>query len=105
MKHHSPPNLTQADQLPRTGRVPLQLALAAATALCFCGCTVLTYSGANGERFCRSSLGSNTAIASLAVETGTNGIRRVEMQGYRNDSNQALNTVTEAAVRAALQAR
>ena len=68
-----------------------------------CGCTMLTYQGPNGERFTRSALGSTTAISSLTVETGTNGLRRVEMQGYASDSNQALGTVTEAAVRAALQ--
>ena len=36
------------------------------------------------------------------VEIGTNGVRRVELRGYRNDATQALATVTEAAVRAAL---
>lgn len=67
------------------------------------GCTVLTYTSPSGERFTRGSLGATTAISSLAVETGTNGVRRLEMQGYQNDSNQALGSVTEAAVRAALQ--
>jgi hypothetical protein len=67
------------------------------------GCTVLSYTGPSGERFSRSSLGSTTAISSLAVETGTNGVRKIEMQGYQSDSNQALGTVTEAAVRAALR--
>jgi hypothetical protein len=69
-----------------------------------CGCTVLTYSGANGERFCRTSLGSATAISSLTVESATNGLRRVEMHGYTNDSSQALGTVTEAAIKAAVEA-
>jgi hypothetical protein len=68
------------------------------------GCQVLTYSGPNGERFTRSSLGANTSIAALSVEADTNGVRRVTMQGYQNDSTQALSTVTEAAVRAAIQA-
>jgi hypothetical protein len=67
------------------------------------GCQVLTYRGPNGERFTRGSLGSTIAISALTVETGSNGLRRVEMRGYRNDSTQALSTVTEAAVRAALQ--
>jgi hypothetical protein len=69
------------------------------------GCTVLTYTGPNGERFSRSSLGTSLAIASLSVESGTNGLRRVELQGYQNDAAQALGTVTEAAVRAALERR
>src|SRR3954464_4513702 len=72
-------------------------------AVAFCGCQVLTYHSPTGERFSRSSLGANTAIASLTVESGTNGLRRVEMQGYQNDSSQALGSVTEAAVRAAIQ--
>ena len=68
-----------------------------------CGCQVLTYDGPDGERFWRSSLGANTSISSLSVESGTNGFRRVELRGYRNDSTQALGAVTEAAVRAAIQ--
>jgi hypothetical protein len=68
-----------------------------------CGCQVLTYSSPNGERFSRSTLGSTTSISSLSIETGTNGLRRVELHGYTNDSTQALGTVTEAAVRAAVQ--
>jgi hypothetical protein len=67
------------------------------------GCQVLTYRGPNGEQFTRSSLGSAIAISALTVESGSNGVRRVEMQGYQNDSTQALGSITEAAVRAALQ--
>lgn len=80
------------------------LALAACLAAALCGCTVLTYHGPNGERFCRSSLGTATAVSSLTVESGTNGLRRVELHGYTNDSTQALGTVTEAAIKAALEA-
>jgi hypothetical protein len=64
---------------------------------------VLTYSSPNGERFSRSSFASKTAIASLTLEAETNGVRRVQLQGYQNDPTQALGIVTEAAVRAALQ--
>ena len=35
-------------------------------------------------------------------EADTNGVRRVDLHGYQNDSSQALGAVTEAAVRAAL---
>jgi hypothetical protein len=77
------------------------LGLVAAAAL-GCGCTVVTYHGPSGERFTRAALGSTTAISSLAIESGTNGLRRVELRGYTNDSNQALGAVTEAAVRAAI---
>lgn len=76
--------------------------LLAATAFA-AGCQVLTYTGPNGEHFTRSSFAGTTAISSLLVEAGTNGIRRVELQGYQNDSTQALGVVTEAAVRAALR--
>lgn len=75
----------------------LAMLLAAAT-----GCTVLSYTNPNGERFSRRSLGASTAIAALSVETTTNGLRRVEMRGYQGDTTQALGTVTEAAVRAAV---
>ncbi len=68
------------------------------------GCTNVSYTSPNGERFSRTSFGATTSIAALTVETSTNGVRRVEMQGYTNDANQALGTVTEAAVRAALSA-
>src|SRR5690242_4801870 len=33
-----------------------------------CGCQVLTYSGPNGERFTRSSMGATTSIGALTVE-------------------------------------
>ena len=66
------------------------------------GCQALTYVGPNGERFTRSSLGATTAISSLVVEAGTNGLRRVELRGYQSDPNQVLSTVTEAAVRGAV---
>ena len=72
-------------------------------ALLCTACQLLTYTGPNGERLSRSSLGANTSISSLAVEVGTNGLRRVELHGYQNDSSQALGAVTEAAVRAAVQ--
>jgi hypothetical protein len=68
------------------------------------GCQVLTYTGPHGERFSRSSLGASTSISALFLEADTNGVKRLKMQGYQNDSTQALGTVTEAAVRAALQA-
>jgi hypothetical protein len=75
---------------------------------CLCvavtGCQLLTYSSPTGERFTRSSLGANTAISSLTVESGTNGLRRVSMHGYQNDTSQALGAVTDAAVRAAIGA-
>ena len=67
------------------------------------GCTVLSYHGPNGEHFTRGSLGANTSISSLAIEAGTNGVRRVELRGYQNDSSQALSAVTEAAVKAAIE--
>ena len=69
-----------------------------------CGCHVLTYTGPNGERFARASFGTTIAINSLTLEGDTNGLRRVELKGYQNDSTQALGTVTEAVVRAALSA-
>jgi hypothetical protein len=68
-----------------------------------CGCTMLTYTSPSGERFTRGSLGANTSISSLAIEAGTNGVRRVELRGYQNDGSQALGAVTEAAVKAALE--
>ena len=56
-----------------------------------------------GERFTRSSLGANTSLQSLALEANTNGLRRVELRGYATDNTQALGTVTDAAVKAAIQ--
>jgi hypothetical protein len=67
------------------------------------GCTMLTYTSPTGERFTRGSLGANTSISELAIEAGTNGVRRVELRGYQNDSSQALSAVTEAAVKAAIE--
>ena len=66
------------------------------------GCSVLTYTDPSGDRFTRLAVGANTSISSLRVDAGTNGERRVELQGYNNDSSQALATVTAAAVKAAL---
>jgi hypothetical protein len=67
------------------------------------GCSVVSYTSPSGERFSRSSLGSTISLSSLSLETNTNGLRRVELRGYSNDSAQALGAVTEAAVRAAIQ--
>ena len=67
------------------------------------GCSLVSYTSPSGERFMRSSIGANTSVSSLAVESDTNGVRRVQMHGYQNDASQALGTVTEAAVKAALQ--
>ena len=83
---------------------PTLLALhVAAAATLFCGCQVLTYTNPAGERFSRACLGSNISVSALSIETGTNGIRRVDLHGYQNDSAQALGAVTDAAVRAAIQ--
>ncbi len=67
------------------------------------GCTSISYTSPSGEHFSRSSLGSKTTISALTVEAATNGLRRVELRGYMNDSTQALGTITEAAVRAGIQ--
>ena len=88
----------------RQGSPLRQLALPVVIGLLATGCQVLTYTGPNGEHFSRTSLGATTTLASLTVEADTNGIRRVELRGYTNDTAQALGTVTEAAVRAALSA-
>jgi hypothetical protein len=87
----------------RGTRKNLGLIASAAGVALLCGCQVLTYTGPSGEHFVRSSMGANVAVAELAIEAGTNGLRRVELKGYQNDSGQALGIVTEAAVRAALQ--
>ena len=68
-----------------------------------CGCTMLRYTGPNGEKFSRTSFGASTSLSSLSVEADTNGVRHVELRGYTNDNSQALGTVTEAAIKAALQ--
>ena len=73
------------------------------TAALITGCQILNYAGPSGERLTRVSLGSNTSISALSVETGSNGLQRVELHGYQNDSAQALGAVTEAAVRSAIQ--
>ncbi len=86
-----------------SSKTPAVLALAVLPLLVG-GCQFLTYTSPNGEHFSRSSFGTSTAIAALTVESDTNGVRRVELHGYTNDASQALGTVTEAAVRAALQA-
>jgi hypothetical protein len=80
------------------------ISLLATVALLTTGCQVLTYAGPNGERFSRSAFGASVSISELAVEKDTNGLRRVQMQGYQNNSSQILGAVTEAAIRAALQA-
>ena len=67
-------------------------------------CQVLTYTTPTGEHFTRSSLGSTTSLTSLSLVTDTNGLRRVELRGYKNDSSQALGIITESAVKGAIQA-
>ena len=67
-----------------------------------CGCQMVSYRSPAGETFTRSALGVNLTLSSLTVETGSNGVRRVEMRGYQNDTSQTAGIVTEAAVRAAI---
>lgn len=83
-------------------RTALRSALIVATSCLLAGCQVIAYRTASGERLTRASFGSTTSISSLAVESSTNGIRRLDLRGYRNDTAQALSAVTEAAVRAAV---
>lgn len=78
--------------------------LAGAGMLCT-GCTAISYTGPAGERFSRVALGASTSLTALEIETGTNGVRQVRLQGYRQDASEALGSVTEAAVRAAIQAK
>jgi len=68
-----------------------------------CGCQSLTYTAPNGERFTRASFAAITSITSILVETGSNGLRRVELRGYNHDSSQTLAAVAEAAARGAAQ--
>ena len=91
--------------LKRATRHLRPLVIVSAIGLLAAGCQVLTYTGPNGEHFSRTSLGATTTLSSLTVEADTNGIRRVELRGYTNDTAQALGTVTAAAVRAALSAK
>jgi hypothetical protein len=95
MKKHT----TGLQKLHRMTRLALTCA---ALAVLTGACSMLSYSSPAGERFARFSLGAKTAITSLNVEAGTNGLRRFELQGYQNNSDQALGLVTEAAVRAAV---
>ena len=78
--------------------------LAGSGALCT-GCTTISYTSPAGERFSRVALGANTTLTALEIETGTNGVRQVRLQGYQQDASEALGSVTEAAVRAAIQAK
>jgi hypothetical protein len=78
--------------------------LAIVSAVALCGCQVLTYHSPGGETFTRAAVGSNVSLSSLDVQSDTNGIRRVTLQGYQNDSTQALSAVTDAAVKAAIGA-
>jgi len=67
------------------------------------GCQVLTYTAPNAERFSRSSFCGPTAVSSLVVEADSNGLRRVELRGYKYDSSQTIAAVAEAAARGAVQ--
>jgi hypothetical protein len=93
--------ITHLTHLTRLTCLTLSAALIASVATC--GCTVLSYTSPTGEHFTRGSLGANTSISSLAIEAGTNGVRRVELRGYQHDASQALSAVTEAAVKAAIE--
>jgi hypothetical protein len=101
---------TEMNQTPlahqtRSQQSPLPvLTLLTVLTTALCGCTVLTYTSPNGEQFSRRSFGASTSLSSLTVEADTNGVRRVELHGYTNDTAQALGTVTDAAVKAAIGA-
>ena len=105
LSHSRPSHISRFKILPSSFRVFRVLCGLPLCALCVCaGCQVLTYESAVGEKFTRSSFGSKTAIASLSVEATTNGVRRVELRGYHQDSTEALGVITDAAVRAAISA-
>ena len=86
----------------KTCKKPFLVCLAAVSLLAS-GCSLLTYRSPSGERFTRCLFGAHLGISSLALESDTNGVRRVELRGYENDTTQALGAITEAAVRAAIQ--
>ncbi len=77
------------------------MGLCAAIAWLCAACTVVSYQNSSGERFSRAAIGTASALTALEVETATNGLRRISLRGYRSDSADALQVVTEAAVRAA----
>jgi len=77
-------------------------ALIALAAMVCAGCQSTSYTSPNGEKFSRIAFGTKTSIAGLTVESGTNGVRRLTLRGYRNDQVEALGVVTDAAVRAAM---
>jgi hypothetical protein len=99
-QHHAPAQRKQTMPMKNKHLLPVLIPLAALLS----GCQVLTYQSPSGETFSRTSLGAHTTVAALVVETSTNGVRRLELRGYQNDTAQALTAVTEAAVRAAVQA-
>ena len=68
------------------------------------GCTILSYKSPTGEHFTRTSLGGKTSISHLTVESKTNGVHKVDLRGYKDDTTEALGTITDAAVRAAITA-
>ena len=93
----NPQSSTPSRRSPLTRATLTALATVLAT-----GCSMLTYTGPTGEKFMRGSLGAKTQISNLSVETGTNGVRKLHVEGLSNDTSQALGAVTEAAVKAAL---
>ena len=64
---------------------------------------VLFPGAAEFVRFCGCRFPLALVTGTLRVEADTNGLRRVELKGYQNDSTQALGIVTDAAVKAAIQ--
>lgn len=67
------------------------------------GCNVTRYASPTGEKFSRWAIGARTSVSSLRVETGTNGLRQLDLKGYQNDTAATAAAVTESAVRAAVQ--
>ena len=95
---------TNQDRTERTNNNAILLALFCAVMVMVSGCQAVRYESATGERFSRWSVGNKTSIAHLEVESGTNGVRRLNLRGYQSDSAAAMGAVTEAAVRAAVGA-
>jgi hypothetical protein len=67
------------------------LTAVALAALVLTGCQVLTYTGPTGEKFMRGSVGAKTAIASLSVDSDTNGVRHLELKQPGGASGSHLN--------------
>jgi hypothetical protein len=68
-----------------------------------CGCSTISYTDGH-TTISRSSVGNKLSISKLMIEKDTNGVTKVNMEGYANDQVEGLRAVAEGVAKGMAEA-